>query len=380
MNNKKISKKNLTNIVTRLVKIPSENPPGRTEEIVNYLATQVFDENEGFQNQILSYSKDDILRHCLVSQIGNGKRKLVFSGHFDVVPPGDISSWKYHPFSGQIEDGKLYGRGAADMKAGITAIIGTIKNLKNESHLLEKYTLMFVGTTDEEVGMEGARILAEKGIMKDAELLIITEPTNLQIGIAQKGALWLVVQILGKAAHGSTPQKGTNAIEGTMKLIPNLYYCLSKKENNLLGTSSLNIGKIKGGTAINIVPEEVFLKLDYRLIPEEDPNSIIEYVKNLDALPCKIKCEVLNQLPALLSKASHPFVQNLKKSSKSQLIGLNYATDAARLIDLQKKIPFVIFGPGNPEVIHKVNEYVELNQIFSAIEYLTNSLLKTYNN
>ena len=378
MNIPKLLRDEIIFILKKLVQIPSENPPGTTKEIVNFLIADVLKKEQGFQNQVIVSMKNGVELHNLVSTIGNGKEKIILSGHFDVVPAGDAAQWKYPPFSAKIENGRLYGRGSADMKGGIAFLIGVIKTLSKIPDFFEMYTLVFVGTADEEAGMAGSVTLSNLGVMEDSILLIIVEPTALKIGIGEKGLLWVKLKIKGKSAHGSTPHEGINAIEGALKLIPQLYDCLEEKTNVILGKSTLNIGRISGGTAINIVPDQAILDLDYRIIPEQDHTSLIDNLKNLQKHTYSIDIEITNKLPALQTDANHPFIQNLKNISKSEVLGLSYATDAAHLISVNNPIPFVIFGPGDPNNIHKIDEYIELEQVFQATEYLTNALLQTY--
>jgi succinyl-diaminopimelate desuccinylase len=373
-----VSNKELTQILKNLVQIPTENPPGRTENIINYLVSEVLKESEGFHNEIISYKKDDTKLHNLVSRIGQGSQKIIFCGHFDVVPTGEISKWMYPPFSAEIVDGKLYGRGSADMKSGLTMLIGAMKNLSKNAKFIEKFELVFVGTADEEGGMSGSMYLTEKKIMQNAILLIIGEPTNMNIGVAEKGILWINMNIQGKSAHGSMPDKGINAIECAIKITSELYNCLDKKRNAILGNSTLNIGRIEGGTVINVVPEQTSLELDYRLIPEQDPESIIKNLRKIKPKPCIMNFKIIKKLPALQTDINQSLIQILKQLNKSSLIGLPYATDAAHLIDPNETIPFILYGPGDPEVIHSTNEYVQLENLYKSTEYLTKALLKSF--
>ena len=371
-------KERLIYILKNLVQFPTENPPGKTEKVVNFLITEVFKEEEGFHNEIVTHVKNKIKLHNLITRIGSGKKKIILSGHFDVVPVGDSSKWDHPPFSARIIDGKLYGRGSADMKGGIVSLIGTLKSFSGENKFLEKYELIFLGTADEEAGMSGSLTLTNKGIINDAILLIIGEPTNLNLGIAEKGLLWVKLKIYGRAAHGSMPEEGMNAIEGALKIIPGLKNCLRDINNSVLGSSSINIGKIKGGNKINVVPDYTELEIDFRIIPEQIVEDLINNLKRIDIKPFKMDIEILNNLPALQSDSRHPFIKNLKKLNNTELIGLPYATDLAKFITLDNPVPFVIYGPGNPNDVHKINESISLDQIFLAIEFLTDALLETY--
>ena len=188
----------LKKILIHLVQIPSENPPGKTEKIVNYLISKVFKEREGFHNEVITHVKNNVKLHNIITRIGTGNNKIILSGHLDVVPVGDLSNWNYPPFSAKLVDGRLYGRGSADMKGGLTSIIGVLKTLIRNKHFLEDNELVFLGTADEEAGMSGSLTLQKMGIMNNATLLIIAEPTNLDIGIAEKGVLWATLKIYGK--------------------------------------------------------------------------------------------------------------------------------------------------------------------------------------
>ena len=371
-------KENLVYILKKLVQIPTENPPGKTEEIVNFLITEVFKQEDGFHNEVITHIKNNIELHNLITRIGYGKKKLILSGHFDVVPIGDMSKWIYPPFSAKIVNGKLYGRGSADMKGGITSLIGIMQILSTNADFMEDYELIFLGTADEEAAMSGSFTLSERGYTDDAHLLIVAEPTDLNIGIAEKGLLWGLLKIYGKSAHGSMPSEGINAIEGALEIIPQLYDCVEDRINKILGKPTLNIGKIKGGTKINVVPDYAQLEVDFRLIPEQRHENIINKLNSIKSEYCKIEVDILKNSPALQTDLNHLFIQNLRKIANSEYIGLSYATDAVNYVSSNKSIPFVIFGPGNPTNIHKENEWVSLNQVFKSTEYLNEALLKTY--
>ncbi len=369
---------NLIQILKNLVQIPTENPPGITDEIVDYLISDVFKESDGFHNEVMSYKKKEVELKNLITKIGTGKEKIILSGHLDVVPVGEDSQWKHPPFSAKVVDGKLYGRGACDMKGGLTMLIGTIFHLKKYPELLENYTICFIGSADEESGMTGAYNCVKKGCMKDSVLLIIGEPTNLNIGIAEKGLLWADIRVYGKAGHASTPELGINSIEGTLKIIPQLYNCIDNVENRVLGSSTLNIGKISGGIANNIVPDKTILSIDYRYIPEQDFSRLSERIRAIDASPCKIEVKITHTLPALQTEMGIPFIQKLKTISGKKIIGMPYATDAAVLVQKKNPVPFVIYGPGNPEVVHRPNEFIVIEDVIKSSEYLSQALLETF--
>ena len=372
-----INEEFLVPILQNLIKIPTENPPGKTREIVDYLSG-LFPSEKGFRTKIIPYKHGEVELHNIVVELGTGIQKIVLCGHLDTVPAGSHTNWKHKPFDGILEDGKIYGRGSADMKGGVVSIIGVLYNFIENKEFLQKYTLVFAGTADEEAGMSGAETLEKTGIMDNAILLIVPEATNLQVGIAEKGVLWIKLIVHGKQAHGSMPEQGLNAIEAAASLYPQLHACLSGATSNILGKSTLNIGSIKAVTKINVVPNQVELELDYRLVPEENHDEVLKKLRALKPIFGTYDIEITHDLPALISKQNQ-FVKNLTILTGKEQVGLTYGTDAAKLL-MNKDIPFVIFGPGDNTIIHQDNEYVHKSQVVQISELLTKALLDTYNN
>ena len=362
-------------ILQNMIKIPTENPIGETKSLVDYLYT-LFPDEKGFRKRIITHQKDEIELHNLVVELGTGPQKIVLCGHLDTVPAGSKSNWKHDPFAGIVQDGKVYGRGSADMKGGVVSIIGVLFDFLDKTDFLTKYTLVFAGTADEEAGMSGAEALEEAGVMKDAILLIIPEATNLNVGIAEKGVTWIKLLVHGKQAHGSMPEQGINAIESAASLYSQLHSCLSDVSSDILGKSTLNIGTITGGTKINVVPNNVEIELDFRLVPEEDQDLVLQKLKELKPEKGTYEIEIIQNLPALISSKS-TFVSNLCKLTGTSTVGLSYGTDAAKLLK-NTNIPFVIFGPGDNTVIHQDNEYVPISQVLQIKQFITQALLETY--
>jgi succinyl-diaminopimelate desuccinylase len=134
-----------------------------------------------------------------------------------------------------------------------------------------------------------------------------------------------------------------------------------------------------GGTKINIVPDYAELEVDFRLIPEQKHDLLIKNLNGIKSDSCKVEVDILKRDPSLQTDLNHPFIQNLSKISNKKCIGLSYATDAVNFVSPDKPIPFIIFGPGDPSVVHKINEYISIEQVFKATELLTKALLNTYN-
>ncbi|NHJ41027.1 MAG: M20 family metallopeptidase [Asgard group archaeon] len=369
-------------ITKNLVEMDSQNPPGKCNHIVEYL--KEIGKELGFQAKIYEIDKD---RQNILLTYGNGHRDIVLSGHLDTVPIGDESKWKYPPLEMTDVDGKLFGRGTADMKGGIASLIAVMDAI-SRSDINLNHKIVFAGTADEEVGMNGAFLLKEKGVMDKADCLIITEATDLKVGIAEKGPYWVRITIKGKAAHGSMPEKGINAIYGACDILKELKANIPNEINELLGKTTLNVGVICGGSKINVVPEDCSFDCDYRLIPEVNENSFLNSIskllKKINATSdFKARFELSHKVPAIATNIDEPIVRGMLDWSKeitgkkTKPIGLTYATDAAALIP-PKKIPFIILGGGSPSILHQTNEYVHLSDLVNASKIITGGILETF--
>ncbi|NHK30447.1 MAG: M20 family metallopeptidase [Asgard group archaeon] len=379
---KRVNSDLIKEITKNLVEMDSQNPPGKCSHIVKYLID--IGKELGFQTKIYEIDKD---RQNVVLTYGEGSRDIVLSGHLDTVPIGDESKWKYPPLEMTDVNDKLFGRGTVDMKGGVASLIAVMDAISRSEIELD-HRIVFAGTADEEVGMHGAFHLKEKGLMENAECLIITEATNLKVGIAEKGPIWIRVNINGKAAHGSVPEEGVNAIYGACVTLNELKNNLPIEQNELLGNTTLNVGIIQGGSKINIVPDFCFFDCDYRLIPEVNQkiflNSITELLDSINSKNAfNANYELNHEIPAIGTNQEEPIVKSMLKwaekitGQKTNPVGLTYATDAAALIPPQKT-PFIILGGGSPSVLHKTNEYVYLSDLVKAAKIITGGILDAF--
>lgn len=378
----KIDEDFIIDLTKNLVEMDSQNPPGKTNHIAKFLVKKC--QKLGFETEIIQLDED---RHNILVYFGEGEKDIVLSGHLDTVPVGDSSSWNYPPLQATLEDGKLFGRGSVDMKGGVATLLAVMELIKRLDIKL-KYRLVFAGTADEEVGMNGAFQLQEKGVMDKAACLIITEATDLQVGIAEKGPYWIRVHVKGKAAHGSMPEEGINAIEGACFGITQLKKLVPEIEHKLLGKSTLNVGLIEGGAKINVVPDECYIDCDFRLVPEVDfqefDNKIVNLLKELsEKYPYHFSHEILHKIPALGTDQEESIIQYLLKwtteitGTHKEPIGLTYGTDAAALIP-PRNIPFAIIGGGSTSVLHQANEYVPIKDLVDAAKIIAGVIIDCY--
>jgi succinyl-diaminopimelate desuccinylase len=214
---------------------------------------------------------------------GSGKRPvLVLNGHIDVVPEGDTTQWDSPPFEGKTVSGRVYGRGACDMKGALAAMMITAKLLNEiKDKLRGKLLLQFV--IGEETGEPGTKhLLLNRGLRGDYG--IVLEPTGLRVATAEKGLAWFRVTLQGRPVHGSMAEQGINAIEKAMRFaneIKKYNSEISRRMHRLVGNAKCSITMIKGGTKENVIPESCTIVLDRRINPDESVEGVENEIRSI---------------------------------------------------------------------------------------------------
>lgn len=324
----------------------------------------------GIESEVIPVEEN---RSNLVATVGSGSPVIGLSGHMDVVSAGNESAWTSDPFVLEERDGKLYGRGTNDMKAGLLNIIFAMIEMK-ENGLLEegKGTIKFMATVGEEVGGAGARQLYEEGHMDDVDYLWVTEPSVDDIIFSHKGSMNYRVDSIGEAAHSSMPHLGHNAIDTLAEFIVamNDKFRNNAPSNETLGEFVINATIIEGGQQTNSIPESAHIEINARTIPEFDNQKVKDTFEELAAEFNKDgeRIVVTNtmDLESVFTDGKTSFVKNMVEVGEKALgwelpiIGSPGVTDAANLLkDKDPSFGFAMFGPGETRMAHKVDEYVD---------------------
>jgi len=353
---------------SELIKMDTSNPPGGEKRAAEFC--QQLLEGWGYETQLIDHGED---RASLVAfkEGVQGSDAILIVGHLDTVPAGDQSAWKTDPFSGMIDQEYIYGRGASDMKGGLSVMLHTARLLRG---IKIKNTIIFAFTADEESECRGVNALLDLDLIKRAKLIMIPEPTSNQIGVAEKGALWLRLISYGKSAHGSMPELGINAIENMIKMICNLdFTSLNKNTHPYLGSFTHSLNTIRAGIKTNVIPDCCEATLDMRTLPSQDHLQITAACsRSLNRLIEKdpriaYKMETIIDKPGIEVDTTNPLVTHVidmikREAKESRLIGLNYFTDGAVLVP-RLQIPFLICGPGDVNQAHKDNERISISQL-----------------
>jgi succinyl-diaminopimelate desuccinylase len=348
----------------------SENPPGNERD-----AAEVA---RGFLRELgaeVSQVEGAPGRVSLVARVGDrGSPTLLINGHLDTVPVGP-APWAHDPFGGEVSDGRLWGRGAADMKGGVAAAIEAVHAVRRAGTELPCDVVFHLVADEERGGQLGTRVLLERGLIS-ADACVVPEPTGLDICVAERGILHVDVRLLGRPAHASEPRKGVSAIEKAAKVVLALHAAdFGNLPHPLLGSPTANAGMIQGGTGANVVAERCVVTVDHRALPGQTEEDAVDDVRRLiDRIDDpELRYELA---PIVFGEASelrvdHPWVAEVGSTIEAvtgrrpRVIGMPFATDA-RFMRNQASIPAVVCGPGAIEQAHVVDEWVTIDALVDA--------------
>ncbi|WP_372661704.1 peptidase [Cohnella sp.] len=324
-----------------------------------------------------------------------GGRSILLNGHVDVVPEGDRRQWDDDPYSGKVENGRMFGRGVTDMKGGNVSLILALQAIDSLGIRL-RGDVIFQSVVEEESGGAGTLAAVLRGYKADVAL--IPEPTKLHIFPKQQGSMWFRISVAGRSAHGGTRYEGVSAIEKSL-LIVNHILALEKRRNNRITDPlyrntpipiPINIGVIQGGNWPSSVADLVKLEGRMGVAPDETMEAAqAEMAEWLDRLgqedpwfalhPPVLEWFGARWLPGSVDP-EHEFMLVLIEqfgsvTNQSPIIKASpWGTDGGTLTHAGG-IPAIVFGPGVTEAAHFPNEYIELDQVFAAARIITLSVM-----
>jgi acetylornithine deacetylase ArgE len=371
-----------TQLLQSLVRIPSVNPMGRAVSGPTFLETRIADFLESFfRNLSIPYERQSVLpaRDNLIARFDSpgARRTIIFEAHQDIVP---VDGMTIDPFAAEVRNGRLYGRGACDVKGGMTSMLTAFARLVREKPAGAANVIMAC-TVDEEHTFLGVQRFVQ-GLKADAA--VVAEPTQLKIVHAHKGVVRWHVVTPGRSCHSSRPDQGINAIYRMSKLLGAIERYAQRLHSSasdpMLGPPTISVGRIEGGLSVNTVPDFCRIEVDRRLIPGEDPLAAAKHFEEFllrqtdvdvpftcnppwlhcPALPSQLDSEVATRLGAA--------VKSLTGTCETEAVP--YGTDASSIAGAG--IPSVVFGPGSIAQAHTCDEWIELSQVDQAAEVLFN--------
>jgi acetylornithine deacetylase/succinyl-diaminopimelate desuccinylase family protein len=361
--------KTVQDITSDLISYPTISPKGNERECAKYIFDYLRDLK--VEDSEIDLQEFDGTRANVVATFGATKEPgLLLSGHMDVVPAGDTKLWHSDPFRAIVKDGRLYGRGAADMKGGLASIIKAVENMAKANILKRK--LVFVATSGEESGFVGLEKLIQNSIInsKSATCVVIGEPTNLVPGRTHRGIYRIRVNFFGRSSHAAKPELGINAVEFASRFVVKLEGVrneLSQTKDPLLGVTTLTPTMMSGGIGENVIPPNAEVVLDSRRLPVHSSELIRSKVEQL-CHDLKIDhqiTELVNHKP--LNTPEGNFLTKLAESITGQhAVPCAFGTEGS-LYGGDLNLPTIVIGPGAIEQIHVDDEFVELSQIEEAV-------------
>jgi len=331
----------------------------------------------GFSVEISDSGSD---RPNLVARIGPADAPaIMFAGHLDTV---GVEGMTHAPFSGDIEGGKLYGRGACDMKSGLAAMcVGALAAFRKAGGKARRQ-IIIAAVTDEEYESLGMRAMLDSGVR--AEFAILTEPTRLAICPAHRGFVWSEIEFTGRAAHGSRWDIGIDAIRHAGLVLSGIDEldagALQNRKHPLLGRGSIHASTIIGGIGMSTYPDKCILRVERRTIPGESADDSLRELRSIcdDVRAHRTELDAAVRLIAAQEpsdvQVDAPVVKALMRALEAEGLaapveGLSAWTDAALLN--AAGIPAVCFGPGDIALAHSAEEFVPVDEIEKATRVLT---------
>lgn len=366
-----------------IIRQRSDYPPGDCRKAVD-LVTEKLSE-AGVEFELLSKQEHQPNLIANFGEVNSERSQLMFHSHIDTVPPGELDRWSVDPFGGEIKDGRIYGRGAGDDKGSVAAQVIALVALARAKAALSGCLKVVVVSDEEFGGTFGTRWLHQEGKLQ-TEALVVGEQTDNQVAIAERVACGIDLTVIGKSAHGAMPWEGENAVLKAARALTylqdQLFPRLEARTHPYLPAPTLCVCKIEGGQQWGVVPERCKVEMDRRLIPgetremamEEIRQTLDEYAANVE--PLNYELFTSGEVAANIDTSPEdPFVvqanqalQDLTGEQRS-LTGYVQTSDGRWLA--KDGIPIIIFGPSEPAVAHSTDEYVSVEQLYEATQFLT---------
>lgn len=416
-------------LLQELVKIPSPNLPGDTQAIAAYIAGVMGE--AGCEVKILA-PESKPQAQSVVATLGQGAPVIMLHAHIDTVPiaADEAQRWHVDPYSGAIENGKLYGKGSIDDKAPLAAMMAVILEKSAEYKVLStagdskavsspqgKGTLVLVAAAEEETGgVLGTKWLAESGHLPMCDFIVVGEQTYNHVATAHKGVMRATVRATGRSVHATNPDRGVNAITAMARAVLALeayHNELAKRPHPMVGVPTCNVGVIHGGSTANAVPDSCVVYLDRRMVPGENPSTVQDEMRAViasvdagaaalsigefqtsnwfestavsDLAKTFLACVEAEFKRTLTPQPPLPHGEGEQEAEGSQTLpygntGMSSATypgpigympgsDAKHLVGVVRG-EMIIFGPGSYEVAHAFDEHVDVKEFESTVNIL----------
>jgi succinyl-diaminopimelate desuccinylase len=351
--------------------LPPNHPRAGEKPVADLLAATAARSGMEIQWQKVYPGRSNLLAR--LSPATRPRQRVFLAPHMDTV--GVANEAQLTP---RLAGGRLHGRGACDTKGSVAAMMAAICEVAEGGRRPAATEIIFAGLVDEEMAQAGSRALAKSG--PRADLAIVGEPTKLRVVTCHKGDLWLELEAHGRAAHGSRPELGRNAVLEMARIVELLETkyadALRRRRHPVLGHATVNVGTIEGGTQTNIVPARCAITVDRRTIPGETDAGVrreIQRCLKRNGFKATLSSTKAASCRPLETRADLPLVrQFMRCAGQARPAGVDFFCDAAVLAE--GGTPGVVFGPGDIAQAHTEDEWVSVAEVERARNILVNFL------
>lgn len=364
----------VVDLTSALVAVDTRNPPGDERAVAGVCRDALSPWGASFSEVEPAPGRLSLVARLPHPDGPAPRPTLIVNGHLDVVPVRE-EDWSRDPFRPEVADGRLYGRGTADMKGGIAAAICALGALQRSGRPRGCDLVFHLVADEERGGRLGTRVLLEQGLVS-GDACLVPEPTSLDLCVAERGLLQGHLTVLGRAGHGSRPREGVSAIEHAAAIVLALHAAdFGDPDHPLLGRPTANIGTIHGGSGFNTVAESCRLGIDRRVLPGATEESTVAELKarvdalGIEGLRYDLQVEVFGEASAM--SPDEPFAKLVGAAVTAVtgktpgVVGMSFTTDA-RFMRNQAGIPTVVCGPGNVAQAHINDEWVAIDRLVDA--------------
>ena len=357
--------------LSELVRTASENPPGNELDVARLV--------EGYCHsldlEVATHEAEPDRPSVVARWSSDPGPTLGYCSHYDVVPAGDVRLWDVDPFGASVSDGRMHGRGSADAKGPIAAALEAVDILRRAGVDLQGTLELELVADEETMGFKGAGYLVAQGIVAP-DIAIVGEPTSLRVVRAQRGACWIRITTNGVAAHGSAPERGISAVRHMAELVLRLEETLPDITHPILGGPTVNVGTIRGGEKVNVIPASCTIEVDRRTIPGESEESVLATIHDAVEVARKrfpdmdAEVELLFKSNPFEIDENSPMVRTVARSMSdvterdTELVGFRGASDARFLFEAGAEV--VLCGPGDITLAHTAREWIDLDELEQA--------------
>ncbi|MDX1448509.1 MAG: M20 family metallopeptidase [Acidimicrobiia bacterium] len=384
-----IDRDGLVEFTRRLVRIPSVNRPGQGEAAVVAAVVELA-ESWGWEPLVEEVAPGR--PNCIIRLEGGlPGRTLLFEGHTDVVTPGDPEEWSRDPFGADLVDGRIWGRGSADMKGGLAAMLFAARAIQSAGPF--PGTIVLGVLCDEEEMMIGVHHFVRRGHARGVDGAIVCEPEAGEICTTQKGAIRLRLDFEGRMAHGAMPHQAHNPIVAAVDLISEIRtieaeYQADPGEHPTLGLTYLTPTHVAAGSLpqLNVIPSSAVLTFDIRTVPGVDHREVLARVGEATrrvtaATGVEISPTVLVDRPPTAIEVDHPLVQAVAAAHREvtgddPVYGGVPGTTDGTILWRDAGLPVVVYGPGGKWIAHQADEFVEVNDLVRHAEVYVAAALR----